>query len=230
LKQLIRLFYNDPNHSYSIRSLAQKLNKAYSYVYGQVNALAQKGVLKKRKLGAAIYCSLNYGNDDLLRWLIEIEGDNFEEFLKIEKKLSKPLRELKDRLPERTNFNLLSAVLFGSYANDKKLVSGMSNFISLIPDSFAFHKKSWPCPVTTLMEHSAGCIAAFCSRAKSLFKENSKKNWCQACVINFLEDKFLWMTPNNSSFEELLMFQVIQQEALTRLLVEKGIFTKEEFL
>lgn len=30
--------------------------------------------------------------------------------------------------------------------------------------------------------------------------------------------------------EELLMSQVFQQEALTRLLVEKGIFTKEEFL
>ena len=32
------------------------------------------------------------------------------------------------------------------------------------------------------------------------------------------------------TFEELLMSQVIQQEALTRLLVEKGIFNKEEFL
>jgi uncharacterized protein YqgQ len=32
------------------------------------------------------------------------------------------------------------------------------------------------------------------------------------------------------SFEELLMSQVVQREALTRLLVEKGIFTKEEFL
>jgi uncharacterized protein YqgQ len=32
------------------------------------------------------------------------------------------------------------------------------------------------------------------------------------------------------SFEELLMSQVIQQEAITRLLIEKGIFTKEEFL
>jgi len=32
------------------------------------------------------------------------------------------------------------------------------------------------------------------------------------------------------SFEELLMSQVVQQEALTRLLVEKGVFTKEEFL
>jgi hypothetical protein len=31
-------------------------------------------------------------------------------------------------------------------------------------------------------------------------------------------------------FEELLMSQVVQQEALTRLLVEKGVFTKEEFL
>jgi len=32
------------------------------------------------------------------------------------------------------------------------------------------------------------------------------------------------------SFEELLMSQVVQQEALTRLLVEKGIFTKQEVL
>ena len=32
------------------------------------------------------------------------------------------------------------------------------------------------------------------------------------------------------SFEELLMSQVVQQEALTRLLIMKGIFTKEEFL
>ena len=32
------------------------------------------------------------------------------------------------------------------------------------------------------------------------------------------------------SFEELLMSQVVQQEVLTRLLVEKGIFTKEEVL
>jgi len=31
------------------------------------------------------------------------------------------------------------------------------------------------------------------------------------------------------SFEELPMSQVVQQEALTRLLIEKGIFNKEEF-
>jgi len=32
------------------------------------------------------------------------------------------------------------------------------------------------------------------------------------------------------SFEELLMSQVVQQEAITRLLLEKGIFIKEKFL
>ena len=32
------------------------------------------------------------------------------------------------------------------------------------------------------------------------------------------------------SFEDLLMSQVIQQEALTRLLIDKGILTKQEFL
>ncbi len=32
------------------------------------------------------------------------------------------------------------------------------------------------------------------------------------------------------SFEEFLMSQAVSQEALIRLLIEKGIFTKEEFL
>ena len=32
------------------------------------------------------------------------------------------------------------------------------------------------------------------------------------------------------TFEEILLSQVVQQEALTKLLIEKGIFTKEEFL
>ena len=32
------------------------------------------------------------------------------------------------------------------------------------------------------------------------------------------------------SLEELPMYQVVQQEALTRLLVEKSIFTEEELL
>jgi hypothetical protein len=32
------------------------------------------------------------------------------------------------------------------------------------------------------------------------------------------------------SSKELLISQVLQQEALTRLLIEKGIFTGEEFL
>lgn len=39
------------------------------------------------------------------------------------------------------------------------------------------------------------------------------------------------LDPNQMvSFEELLMSQVVQQEALTSLLVEKRIFTNEEFL
>ena len=38
------------------------------------------------------------------------------------------------------------------------------------------------------------------------------------------------LNPNQLvSFEELLISQVVQQEALTRLPIEKGIFTKEEF-
>jgi hypothetical protein len=48
------------------------------------------------------------------------------------------------------------------------------------------------------------------------------------------EKEFLMAIPLDPkqivSFEELLMPEVVQQEALTRLLVEKEVFTKEEFL
>jgi uncharacterized protein YqgQ len=51
-------------------------------------------------------------------------------------------------------------------------------------------------------------------------------------ICNFKE--VLMATPLDPkqivSYEELLMSQVVQQEALTRLLVEKGIFSKDEFL
>ena len=33
-----------------------------------------------------------------------------------------------------------------------------------------------------------------------------------------------------NSFDELLISQLAQREALTRLLIEKGVFTREEFL
>ncbi len=41
---------------------------------------------------------------------------------------------------------------------------------------------------------------------------------------------YFFMLSGSKSFEELLMSLLVQQEALTRLLVERGIFTKEEFL
>jgi len=45
------------------------------------------------------------------------------------------------------------------------------------------------------------------------------------------KDKWHSLDPKQIvSYEELLMSQAVQQEARTRLLVEKRIFTKEEFL
>jgi len=45
------------------------------------------------------------------------------------------------------------------------------------------------------------------------------------------KDKWHSLDPKQIvSFEGLLMSQVVQQEALTKLFVEKGIITKEKFL
>jgi len=55
-------------------------------------------------------------------------------------------------------------------------------------------------------------------------KFNFYRSSVEVCMAIPLDPKQL------VSFEELLMSQVVQQEALTRLLVEKGIFSREEFL
>ncbi len=49
------------------------------------------------------------------------------------------------------------------------------------------------------------------------------------CSVNILEIKAGNNKERNVSFEELLMSQVVQHEAITRLLVEKGILTKENY-
>lgn len=51
-----------------------------------------------------------------------------------------------------------------------------------------------------------------------------------ATVKRAVDGDTLLLTNQVVTFEELLMSQVVQQEALTRMLVEKGIFTKDEFL
>lgn len=49
-------------------------------------------------------------------------------------------------------------------------------------------------------------------------------------VLNTLKNALLKKLCLATLLNKLLMSQVVQQEALTRLLVEKGIFTQEEFL
>ena len=48
--------------------------------------------------------------------------------------------------------------------------------------------------------------------------------------VRFYIKWFLWHLPLDpkqvASFEEIIISQVIQQEAITRLLVEKGVFSK----
>jgi len=118
LKQLLRLFYQEPNASFSILNISRQLKISYSYVYREVNSLAERKILRKKKLGPAIFCSLNHENTSLLNYFAEIAYGDVQAFFKNQQKLSRPVQELIDRLPERTNFNLLSIVLFGSYAKE----------------------------------------------------------------------------------------------------------------
>lgn len=59
---------------------------------------------------------------------------------------------------------------------------------------------------------------------RKIMDYNDRRQWAHHLL------RLAGSLPKIVSSEERLMSQVVQQEALTRLLVEKGIFSKGEFL
>ena len=120
--KIIKLFYDDVYAQFTINELATKTNISYSYVYRQVEELKDKDIIIVDQRSNRKYCKPNYKNPEVKTSFVKISNQIAEDFLKKRDKIFFIVEKLLSILPKKTDFNLLSVVLFGSLAkgNDSK--------------------------------------------------------------------------------------------------------------
>lgn len=116
LDKIIRLFYDNLEMQFTINEIAVKTGISYSYVHRQIEDLASKEMLFINKQSNRKYCRPNYTNPEVRTAFADVSGQIAEEFLGSRDKIFFIIQKLLAELPEKTDFNLLSVVLFGSLA------------------------------------------------------------------------------------------------------------------
>ena len=121
IEKILRLFYKNVDGEFTILQIAKKIGISYSYVYRQVELLARQGIISVNVSGRRKYCKPNYKNPRVLSILVKISAEETENFLSTRKKIGFIVKELLSRLPQKTNYNLLSVILYGSFAKSTQI-------------------------------------------------------------------------------------------------------------
>lgn len=104
----------DITKEYSIKELAEQLNRPYAKVHSAVQRLLTKNIIKRRILGKSHYCSLDYKNN--LDIACFVEAQRARSFaIK-----NKPLQIFLDNLKEKLAFFDYSLIIFGSFAENRQ--------------------------------------------------------------------------------------------------------------
>lgn len=112
--RILRLFYDNLYAQFTINELAKKTSISYSYVYRQIEDLRNRNILTVEQRSNRKYCRPNYNNPEVRTTFVEISSQIAEDFLKRKDRVLFIVKKLLSVLPEKTDFNLLSVVLFGS--------------------------------------------------------------------------------------------------------------------
>ena len=131
--KIIKLFYNDVYAQFTINEIARKTNISYSYVYRQVEGLKNKKILVVEQRSNRKYCRPNYESPDVKTSFVKISNQMAEDFLKKRDKIFFVVEKLLSVLPKKTDFNLLSVVLFGSLAKGTDFKKSDIDLFILVP-------------------------------------------------------------------------------------------------
>jgi len=131
--KIIKLFYNDLYAEFTINELAKKTNISYSYVHRQVEELESKGILVVNQRTNRKYCKPNYNNPEVKTSFVKISNQIAEDFLKKRDKIFFVVEKLLSVLPKKTDFNLLSVILFGSLAKGTDSKKSDIDLFILVP-------------------------------------------------------------------------------------------------
>src|SRR3989339_1576844 len=131
--KIIRLFYDDVYAQFTINELATKTNISYSYVYRQVEELRNKDIIIVDRRSNRKYCKPNYKNPEVKTSFVKISNQIAEDFLKKRDKIFFVVEKLLSVLSKKTDFNLLSVVLFGSLSKGTDFKKSDIDLFILIP-------------------------------------------------------------------------------------------------
>jgi predicted nucleotidyltransferase len=131
--RIIRLFYDEVYAQFTINELATKTNISYSYVYKQVEELKEKDIIIVDRRSNRKYCRPNYKNSEVKTSFVKISNQIAEDFLKKRDKIFFVVEKLLSELPKKTDFNLLSVVLFGSLAKGTDFKKSDIDLFILVP-------------------------------------------------------------------------------------------------
>jgi len=132
-EKIIKLFYDDIHAQFTINELATKTNISYSYVYRQIAELKDKGIIIVDQRSNRKYCRPNYENAEVKTSLVKISHQIAEAFLKKRAGIFLVVKKLLSTLPKKTDFNLLSVVLFGSLAKGTDSKKSDIDLFILVP-------------------------------------------------------------------------------------------------
>jgi len=131
--KILRLFYDDVYAEFTINELATKTDISYSYVHRQVEELKDKGILIVTQHTNRRYCKPNYNNPEVRVGFVKISDQIAKDFLKKRDKIFFIAEKLISILPKKTDFNLLSVVLFGSMAKGTDFKKSDMDLFILVP-------------------------------------------------------------------------------------------------
>jgi len=195
LKKILRVFYNDVAGIFTINELAKKTDISYSYVHSQIEDLRSKGIIIVDERSNRKYCKPNYNSPEVKTAFISISNEITGDFLKKKDKISLVVDKLLSELPRKTDFNLLSVILFGSLAKGtdfKKsdmdlfiLVSSKSKYDEPIEMGCVALSRGFGIEINPLVSEPASLLSMLKDKEHNVAKEILKNK-----IILFGAEKF----------------------------------------
>lgn len=120
IDRIFEQFLPELKKKFTIRKLSMLTKISYDATYRHVHHLTKEGALKEEKVGAYSYISINFASNLAKNMIERINLNKTQEFLKKDIVVRKLLDELVKELEKSIPNELLSIVLYGSYAKGTK--------------------------------------------------------------------------------------------------------------
>jgi predicted nucleotidyltransferase len=116
IDKIFEQFLPELKKRFTIRKLSLRTKLSYDAIYRHIHYLIKEGALKEEKVGAYSYIGINFENSSARKIVERINLNKTLEFMKKDIVLKKMLDELVKELEKTIPNELLSVVLYGSYA------------------------------------------------------------------------------------------------------------------